>query len=50
VCLPDEVVEGLRAVFSRENLVAHAPNLVRRRWSENRNSRSWIGFTGLKDL
>jgi L-aminopeptidase/D-esterase-like protein len=27
--LPDEIVERLRPVFARENLIAHAPNLIR---------------------
>jgi hypothetical protein len=29
VRLADEIVERLRTIFSRENLVAHAPNLIR---------------------
>ena len=29
VRLPDEIVERLRPIFSRENLIAHAPNLIR---------------------
>ena len=33
VLLPDEIVERLRPIFPRENLVAHATNLVRREWA-----------------
>ena len=40
VLLADEVVERLRPIFSRENLIAHAPNLVRRGLGENRFSKS----------
>jgi hypothetical protein len=28
VCLPDEIVECLWPIFSREDLVTHAPNLA----------------------
>ena len=42
VLLADEIVERLRAVFSRKNLVAHAPNLVRRGLGENRISASRV--------
>ena len=31
VRLPDKIVERLRPVFARENLIAHVPNLMRRR-------------------
>jgi hypothetical protein len=37
VRLPDEIVERLRPIFSRENLIAHAPNLIRFNPRENRN-------------
>ena len=40
VLLPDDIVERLRPIFARENLVAHAPNLVRRGLGENRFSKS----------
>ncbi len=38
VRLADQIVERLRPIFARENLVAHALNLVRRRLGENRIS------------
>ncbi len=38
VRLADEIVERLRPIFARENLVTHAPNLVPRRLGENRIS------------
>ena len=40
VFLADEIVKCLRPVLPRENLVAHAPNLVRRGLGENRFSKS----------
>jgi hypothetical protein len=38
VLLPDEIVEGLRPIFSSKNLIAHALNLVRRADGGNRIS------------
>ena len=34
--LPDEIVERLRPVLARENLVTHRPNLMLRNVRENR--------------
>jgi hypothetical protein len=39
VRLPDEIVERLRTVFARENLIAHTPNLIRSVARENRNQK-----------
>jgi hypothetical protein len=36
VRLSDEIVERLRPIFSRENLIAHALNLIRSIARENR--------------
>jgi hypothetical protein len=40
VFLADEIVERLRPVFSRKNLVTHALNLVRGGLGGNRFSKS----------
>jgi hypothetical protein len=39
VRLSDEIVERLRPIFSRENLIAHALNLIRSIARENRNQK-----------
>jgi hypothetical protein len=35
MCLPDQVVESLRPIFSGENLVTHALNLTKKRARES---------------
>jgi hypothetical protein len=47
VHLADEIVKRLRPIFSRENLIAHAANLVLRCGRENRNSRKQARICGM---
>jgi hypothetical protein len=37
VRLPDQIVERLRPILPRENLITHGPNLIRAIARENRN-------------
>jgi hypothetical protein len=41
VGLPDEIVKSLRTIFTGEDLIAHAPNLIRAVAHENRNSENY---------
>ena len=44
VRLADQIVERLRPIFARENLITHALSLVPRRWRENRKSETTTGL------
>ena len=48
VRLPDEIVERLRTIFSRENLIAHAPNLIRANRPRKQKSENVTGLTGFR--
>jgi hypothetical protein len=39
VRLSHQIVERLRPIFSRENLITHGPNLIRAIARENRNQK-----------
>ena len=41
--LPDEIVERLRPIFARENLITHAPNLMRRGRARKQKTRDRFG-------